>query len=489
MNVFPTLALLTLFLPSSGDSPPQDAGRRPNVIYVLADDLGYGELGCYGQERIRTPHLDRLAAEGLRFTQAYAGHAVCAPSRCVLLTGRHTGHAQIRGNSPWASAANPHGEGQEPLEAGTLTLARWLAGRGYATACTGKWGLGGPGTEGHPNAQGFDRFLGYLCQKQAHDYYPAHLWRDAERVPLDNPGFTPSARWEAEPEDHSAYAAFAGADYAPDRMLEEALAWVRANRDRPFFLYYATPVPHAALQVPEDSLAEYRGLGWDAAPYLGNQGYLPHPAPRAAYAAMVSRLDRDVGRLLALLDELELGRDTLVLFTSDNGPTFNGGTDSAFFDSTAGLRGRKGRLYEGGIRVPLIARWRGTLVPGRTTDRPAGFQDLFPTVCDLLGAEPPAGLDGESLLPELLDEEPPPRGRPLYWEAGRTQALRDGNWKILRRISQEGEVAVELYDLAADPRETDDLSGKRPELRDRLLALLDSSREPSARFPSVFDNR
>lgn len=465
----------------------QAASARPNVLFILADDLGYGELGSYGQERIETPHLDQLAERGMRFTQHYSGHTVCAPSRCVFLTGKHTGHAQIRGNSPWARKSNPQGEGQEPLDRDTLTLARWLAEQGYATACIGKWGLGGPETDGHPNLQGFDRFFGYLCQWRAHDYYPENLWRDDKRVPLDNPGFTPAGKFKEAPDDPAAYDKFSGNDYAPDLMIEEALGWLGEERDEPFFLYYATPVPHVSLQVPADSLAPYVEKGWDEAPYLGNKGYTPHPAPRAAYAAMITRMDRDIGRLVERLEELGLRDDTLIVFTSDNGPTFNGGVDSKFFKSSGGLRGGKTTLYEGGIRVPMIASWPGRIAPRTVSDLPSGFQDFFPTVCEALGEEAPEGLDGRSLLAELTGEDAERTARSFYWEAGRKQALRSGDWKVIRLIDKQDRVKAQLFDLAADPSEKKDLAKAQPEVLKRLLAELDAARVPNDRFATPFD--
>ncbi|HSQ79115.1 MAG TPA: sulfatase-like hydrolase/transferase, partial [Candidatus Bathyarchaeia archaeon] len=269
----------------------------PNIILILADDLGYSQLGCYGETRIRTPHIDRLAAEGTRFTQAYSGSPVCAPSRCALLTGLHTGHAQIRDNRE----VQP--EGQAPLAAGTPTLPRLLRAEGYATGLVGKWGLGYPGSEGEPLAQGFDFFFGFNCQRQAHNHYPAELWRNRERVRLEGNDGGPTGR-----------------QYAPDLFEAEALSFISSNRRGPFFLFFATTVPHLALQVPDYSLAEYAGI-WPEVPYDGSRGYQPQAKPRAAYAAMVSRFDRSVGRIMERLGELGLDRNTLVLFGSDNGPT------------------------------------------------------------------------------------------------------------------------------------------------------------------------
>ncbi len=462
-----------------------DRSARPNVLLIVADDLGYGELGAYGQTRIRTPHLDRLARQGLRFARHYAGSAVCAPSRCVLLTGRHTGHAAVRDNSGWYRGDSSFRQGQYPLPEETPSVGQLLQRAGYATACIGKWGLGGPANAGEPQRHGFDHFFGYLCQAVAHNHYPTHLWRDRRSVELSNRAF--SAHQElAEPPPDGAWPRTTDARYAPDLLLAEALAFVRRHREGPFFLYFATTVPHAALQVPADSLAEYAGA-FEETPYLGDKNYLPHPTPRAAYAAMDTRLDRDVGRLLALLDELGIADDTLVLFTSDNGPTFNGGTDSEFFASTAGLRGLKGSLYEGGLRVPLLARWPGRVAAGTTSALPCGFQDLLPTLAELVGAPRPHGVDGKSFLPTLLGEDWRQRPhRPFYWELGRQQALLVGDWKLVRRSTKDG-LQEELYDLAADPAESRDLAAERPEVLGRLRELAGRERVPCADFPSPWD--
>jgi arylsulfatase len=437
---------------------------KPNIIYILTDDLGYGELGCYGQTRIQTPNIDRMASEGIRFTQHYSGSPVCAPSRCVLLTGKHTGHSYIRDNheiGAWDSW-----QGQLPLPDGTVTVGHLLQDRGYATACIGKWGLGRVGSPGEPARQGFDLFYGYNCQRHAHNYYPRYLWRNDKKETLEG-------------NDRGA----TGRQYAPDLMAEEALSFIRQHRDQPFFLYFATPVPHVALQVPEDSVAAYQGR-WPDPPYDGDQGYLPHPTPRAAYAAMVSRLDRDVGRILSLLKELDLDEQTLVMFSSDNGPTFNGGSDSAFFESAGPFRGLKCDVYEGGIRVPLVARWPGRIKAGTTSDHPSAFWDVLPTFAELAGAERPLDLDGHSLLPTL-------RGRPeaqekhdyLYWEyAGKAQAVRKGEWKAVRERPDQ---PTQVYHLGRDPGEQHDGAAEQPEILAELEALLDLAHTPSAQFPLV----
>lgn len=474
------LACLALLAPAGASERP------PNILLVLADDLGWGEIGAHGQRIIRTPTIDRLAAEGMRFDQAYSGSPVCAPSRCVLLTGLHTGHAVVRGNTEVGGWGPDDPEGQRPLPAETLTLAELLRERGLATGAFGKWGLGGPGSSGHPCYQGFDRFYGYLCQRVAHNYYPTHLWSNHDVDVLDgNRWFSAHQRLDEAPES---YARFSGEVYAPDRMLEEATEFVRANAERPFFLYYPTPVPHAALQVPADSLADYAGH-LDEEPYLGRQGYLPHPEPRAAYAAMVTRLDRDVGTLLDLLDELELARDTLVIFTSDNGPTFNGGTDSDFFESRGPWREGKTTVYEGGLRVPFLVRWPGRVAPGSVSGHQTAFQDLLPTLVEAAGGTPPPGLDGLSLLPVLLGQEDAPTHDFLYWEYPERDgqmALLRGDWKLVRRNlrGREGtEPRDELYHLPSDPGETTSLHAERPDLVAELRALALTARVPNPDFP------
>ena len=434
----------------AGKSPQ----RPPNVVLIVADDLGWGELGSYGQAKIRTPSLDRLAAQGLRCTQAYSGAPVCAPSRCSLLSGMHTGHSAIRDNKELQP------EGQQPLPAGIPTLAGLLHERGYATAAIGKWGLGPPGSEGEPLCQGFDHFFGYNCQRAAHTYYPEWLYRDRERLPLAGNDPKRNAR----------------AIYSPDLFREEALAFVRQNSARPFFLYFATTVPHVALELPEAALAEY-SRAFPETPYDGKQGYVPHPTPRAAYAGMITRLDRDIGVLLAELDRLGLAENTLVVFTSDNGPSYAGGADAKFFESTGGLRGLKGQLYEGGIRVPLLVRWPGHVEAGRVSDAVCAGWDLLPTLAEAAGARVPQGLDGVSLVPAWTRGAPVERDF-LYWEyadAGGWQAVRFGDWKALRRnITKNIPGAIELYDLAQDPDETRDLAAKRPELVKRARELFET---------------
>lgn len=466
----------------------------PNIIYILADDLGYSELGCYGQEKIKTPHLDRMAAEGMRFLQHYAGSPVCAPSRCTLLTGKHTGHAYIRDNDEMLERGDvwndPEIEGQRPLPPDTRTLGHVLQETGYATAAIGKWGLGGPTDSGHPLEQGFDLWYGYLCQRQAHNYYPTHLWKNEQKHILEgNPRFKAHQRFPEgeDPLDKNAYAKYAARLYAPDLMTHEALNFIRDNQKQRFFLYLAYPLPHLALQVPEDSLREYAGT-FPEKPYLGEKGYLPHPTPRAAYAAMISRLDRDVGSIFTLLKELGLDESTLVLFSSDNGPTYTGGADTRFFKSAGLLRGLKGSLHEGGIRVPLLARWPGHIAAGVSSSHLCAFWDVMPTLYEIAGGQAPLETDGISFVSELLGKAPQVQHDYLYWEFpgyGGQQAVRMGKWKAIRTglKREDADTSLQLYDLENDPSETQDLARVHPDVLAEIHKILKEARRPSEFFP------
>jgi arylsulfatase len=454
------LVLLSAALPARCAPPP------PNVILVVADDLGYGELGCYGQKKIRTPCLDRLAVEGMRFRQFYAGSPVCAPSRCCLMTGKHGGHAWVRDNRE----VKP--EGQTPVPAGEVMLGELFKKRGYATGAIGKWGLGGPGSESDPIQRGFDLFYGYNCQRHAHNHYPAYLWRNDRREKIE--GNT---------------AGRTGKHYSHDLFETEALAFIKAHSGAPFFLYLPFTIPHVAIQVPDDSLAEYKGKWTDAA-YNGKKGYLPHPTPRAGYAAMITRMDRTIGRLLELLKALKLDERTLVLFTSDNGPTHDvGGADTGFFDSAGGLRGRKGSVYEGGLRVPLLARMPGTIKAGSVSDHVAYFPDIMPTLMEMIAAagSVPKGIDGVSFAATLRGETDRQNVHThLLWEFagyGGQQAVRAGDWKGIRRNLQKGKSKLELYNLKMDVHERTDVAEKFSEVVARLERILDSDRVPSKVFP------
>ena len=468
--------------------------RKPNIIYILADDLGYHELGAYGQRLIKTPHLDKLAAEGMKFTQHDAGSPVCAPSRCTLLTGKHTGHTYIRDNDEMAERGDvwhdPNLEGQRPLLPHTITIGTLLQEAGYKTAFIGKWGLGGPHSTGHPNKQGFDHFFGYLCQRQAHNYYPDHLWRNDQKVVLEgNPHFFPHQRFPKglDPNDPANYERYRGKQYAPDLMRDEAFQFIRENKNRPFFLTFATTVPHLALQVPEDSLKQYEGI-FPEKPYLGEHGYLPNRTPRATYAAMISRMDRDIGQMVQLINELGLEDSTLFIFSSDNGTTYTGGVDYKFFDSVDSLRGLKGSVYEGGIRVPMIARWKGRIQPGQVSDRISAFWDILPTLCDVAGAGIPADTDGLSLLPTLMGEKNAPGHKFLYWEFrdyGGQQAVRMGNWKGVRTglRKKDSDTRIQLYNLRNDVSEKQNVAGEHPEIVARLKPIFTRARSHSEVFP------
>lgn len=445
--------------------------RQPNILLVFADDLGWGELGCYGQQRIETPNLDRLAQGGMRFTQFYAGAPVCAPSRDVLFTGRHTGHCTVRDNRELKDDKGKSVEGQFPLPAGTQTLGTVLRSTGYETACMGKWGLGGPGSSGSPDAQGIERFFGYLCQRAAHTFYPPHLWSDRAQVTFpENAGKDASKR-----------------TYACDAILEQGRQFLRAKRTKPFFLAWTTTLPHLALQVPDRELERYRGR-FEETPYTGGKGYTPHPTPRAAYAAMITRLDWEVGQLLEELDRLGQRENTLVVVTSDNGPTHDvGGVDTAFFASAGPLRGRKGSVWEGGIRVPMIASWPGTVPEGAVSERVAGAVDLLPTLAELAGASLERPVDGTTFAPTLQGRDGETRDRTLVWHFngyGGQQAVRAGRYKAVRTgLHKDPGAKLQLFDLATDLGEQDDLAGALPEVAAHLRKLLEESFSPSPDFP------
>ncbi|NQU23033.1 MAG: arylsulfatase [Candidatus Nealsonbacteria bacterium] len=456
-----------------------EADRPPNVIYVFADDLGYAELGCYGQKWIKTPHIDRIAAEGIRFTQHYSGNAVCAPSRCCLMTGKHPGHAFIRNNGdpknlqPIREKYGWEFPGQYPIPAAEVTIAEMLKQKGYATGAMGKWGLGHFGTTGDPNRQGFDLFYGFNCQRHAHNHYPRFLWRNDKKEIL--PG-----------NDRK----LDGETYSQDKFAEVAMEFVRANKDRPFFLYLPFAIPHLSIQVPEQSLAQYKGKIPEAD--YEHHGYLKHPFPRAGYAAMISHIDRDIGRLMALLKELELDERTLVIFSSDNGPTYDrlGGSDSEFFESAGEFRGLKGSLYEGGIRVPMVARWPGKIKPGVVSDHISALWDVMPTIAEVTGTTPPAGIDGISFAATLLGQTQKQRQHEyLYWEFGGyggQQAVRMGRFKGIRqnmgRPNNPDPLKIELYDLQDDAGETDDVAAEQPDVVAKIRQIMRTGRVPSELF-------
>ncbi|MBI5706129.1 MAG: arylsulfatase [Armatimonadetes bacterium] len=462
------------------------ANRPPNIILVMADDLGFGELGCFGQTKIKTPNIDRLASEGVRFTRFYSASTVCAPTRCCLLTGKHTGHAAIRGNKEVGGWGLNEGEGQAPLPTSEATLAEMLRRRGYATACVGKWGLGGPGSEGHPLKHGFDFFFGYLCQRQAHNYTPTHLWRNNDVYLLEqNRYFAAHQKLQRAQDADAAFEQYMGPQYAPAVTHQQAEDFIRDNRAKPFFLYYASTLPHGALQAPKEWVGRYP-REWDPQPYLGQNSYLPNLRPRASYAAMISYLDECVGKLTKLVDDLGLSGDTMFLFKADNGTAPNAGVDRAFFNSLGGLRGMKTNLYEGGIRVPFIARWKGRFLPGVVEGRPWASYDVMPSLAELSGARMPAGADGVSFAPLLRGEQQKKTHEFLYFEypeGSQQQAVISRDLKLIRPSLKGDPGKAELYDLESDPGETKDLAATRPRDVERLLAIARREHRSSKAFP------
>lgn len=449
-------------LPGLSCAPTGRKGK-PNIIFILADDLGYGDIGAFGQTRIRTPHIDRLAAEGIKLTDFYAGSTVCAPSRSCLMTGLHTGHTRVRGNSSKVT------QERVPLLPEDTTVAEVLKKAGYATGIMGKWGLGDPGTTGTPNRKGFDHWFGYLNQRNAHLYYPEYLWRNENKVVLED---------NLEDQQGS---------YSHDLIVAEALDFIRSHKEEPFFLYLPFTIPHVELLVPEESLKEYEGAFPEPNPFIQTPGEHRHTqmTPRAAYAAMITRMDRDIGRLMDLLKRLGIDDQTLVFFTSDNGAGRGSGYDPEFFNSTGLFRGFKRDLYEGGIRVPTIVRWPGKIRAGTESGHVGAFWDFLPTATELAGMKPPDNLDGISFLPTLLGHDSRQKQHEyLYWEfatRGRSsQAVRMGAWKAVRLTPTS---ATELYDLSTDVGEERNVAARHPDVVARAEALFRSEHTPSQDWP------
>ncbi len=440
--------------------------KLPNIVYILADDLGYADLSCNGQTNFSTPNIDKLAKSGMKFTQHYSGSTVCAPSRSALMTGQHTGHTYIRGNKE----VQP--EGQYPLEAEAVTMAEVLKEAGYATGAFGKWGLGFPGSEGDPNNQGFDEFFGFNCQRMGHNYYPYHMWHNQEKIILEG---NADKKMEV---------------YAPEIIHEYALKFLEDNKDKPFFMYYPSIIPHAELFAPEEYMEKYRGKfdpeknhkGVDDGEYYKLGGYGSQPESHAAFAAMVDYLDMQVGDIVAKLKELGVYDNTLIIFTSDNGPHKEGGADPDYFNSNGEFKGYKRDLYEGGIRVPMIAVWDGKIKPKTETDHISAFWDIFPTVADITGILTPENIDGISFLPTLLGEKQIPHDY-LYWEfheRGGRKALRKGDWKLVRyNVLNANKITTELYNLSNDIGEENNLAAQKPELVKELLELMKNARTES----------
>ena len=465
----PAIALAAVSFASCGTNSA-NRSDKPNVVFILADDLGYADLSCLGQTKFSTPNIDALASKGMLFTQHYSGSSVSAPSRSCLITGQHTGHTFIRGNKELPV------EGQHPLPSETYTIFQMLKDNGYKTSVFGKWGLGAPATEGAPENQNIDEFFGYNCQRQAHNYYPYHLWHNDEKIILDgNKG-----------KDEN--------DYAPYLIHKKALDFIKENKDTAFFMWYTSVLPHAELKVPQKELLEFVGrpemeveksyAGCDEGEYYKNGGYGSQPYTHAAFATMVSILDKQVGEISATLDSLGIADNTIIVFTSDNGPHFEGGADPDFFDGNGEFRGYKRDLYEGGIRVPMIIKWNDVVERNSRSNHISAFWDFLPTMADIIGAELPGNIDGISFLPELTGRGEQKEHDYLYWEFhennGR-QAVRQGDWKAVKYdVHNDGK--IELYDLSVDEAEEYDVSGMYPDKVAEMDSLMKVSRVESELF-------
>lgn len=469
-----------------------DSIKKPNIIYILADDLGYGELGVYGQKKIETPNIDSLAKNGMLFTQHYTSAPVCAPARYMLLTGKHAGHAYIRGNDEWrergevwnyrAQIADSTLEGQRPIPSNTILLPKRLKDKGYVTGIVGKWGLGAPHTDAIPTKMGFDFFYGYNCQRQAHTYYPVNLYKNENRVHLNNDTIAPNTKLPtgANPNKSESYKDYTLNDYTPDLMFNEMMDFVSENKGNPFFLYWATPIPHNPIQAPQKWVNHYIEKFGDEKPYLGDKGYFPHKNPRAGYAAMISYLDENVGKLVNYLKREGLYDNTLIIFTSDNGPTFTGGTDATFFNSSGPFGEEygkaKGFVYEGGIRVPMIAVWPSHIKPGTTSNLISAQYDVMATLSDLVGFEKPVGTDGISFVPTLLGRNNQKQHDFLFWEYpeyGGQVAIRMGDWKVVRQHlkDKKSSPTLELYNLKDDLKESNNVAEKHPEIIKKAVEI------------------
>ena len=489
------ITLLLFVLLCAGCAAPSN-NPLPNIIFILADDLGYGEVGAYGQVHIETPNIDALAQGGMLFTQHYSGAPVCAPARSVLMTGLHAGHTHIRGNDEWGERGpvwdyaamfdDPGLEGQRPLPDSVVTMAEVLKDAGYATGAVGKWGLGAPDTEGVPNRQGFDFFFGYNCQRQAHTFYPMHLWRNEQRELLGNDMVAPheNLHEDADPHDPASYARFSLKTYAPEVMHDEAIRFIQDNASQPFFMYYASPIPHLPLQAPQQWVEYYQDKFGPEEPYTGTR-YYPNRTPKATYAAMISYLDEQVGDLVATLKELGVYDNTIIVFTSDNGPTFVEGVDTEFFASAHPFRDGsglvKGSVYEGGIRVPMIVHWPNEITAPDTSQHISAFYDFMPTFAEVAGVEAPR-TDGISMLPTWTGKNQQ-RHDFLYWEFpayNGQQAVRMGKWKGMRRNIFDDQMDIMLFDLDQDPQEIENVADQYPEIVAEIEAIMSREHTPAS---------
>ncbi|MEM6319993.1 MAG: arylsulfatase [Bacteroidota bacterium] len=466
------ISFLACQAPTTKEASTQtDTNPPPNIIYILADDLGYGDLSCYGQTRFSTPNIDKLAAQGMLFTQHYSGSTVCAPSRSALMTGMHTGHTVVRGNKE----VQP--EGQHPIPDATYTLAELFKSKGYTTGAFGKWGLGFPRSEGDPTQQGFDTFFGYNCQRLGHHYYPHHLWSNQDSITLEG-----NAGQQTE-------------TYAPSLIHEKTLAFIEDHKDRPFFLFVPSVVPHAELAAPEELVKKYRGKfepekaykGVDAGPQFRKGPYASQKETHATFVAMIDLLDQQVGEIMDKVEDLGLADNTLIIFTSDNGPHREGGADPDYFDSNGPLKGQKRDLYEGGIRVPMIASWPGTIEPNTQTDHVSAFWDIFPTFASLIEADVPTNIDGVSFLPTLENKPAAQQQHTyLYWEfheKGGRQAVRKGNWKAVKyNVLKQPDAPLELYDLSKDVGEENNVADAHPDVVAEMEAIIKGARTHSDIF-------
>lgn len=485
-NLLPNLCLLfaVALFHISCEAPKEKKAEdsQPNIIFILVDDLGWGDLGFLGQQYIETPAIDWMASQGMFFTNFYSGATVCAPSRSAFMTGLHTGHTPVRGNTE----VQP--EGQQAMADSVLTISEILKSEGYITGAFGKWGLGFPGSEGDPVNQGFDRFFGYNCQRYAHRYYPDYLWDNFEKVNL------PGNDWTTK------------GDFAPDVIQEKTLEFIEKNQKNPFFLFRPMVMPHAELAVPEDEiLAKYKAMfpyevpfvstrkGADYGPEMSIPAYQSQPYPHATFAAMVDRIDRYVAEVMTKLEELGIAENTLIIFASDNGAHKEGGADPEFFDSNGIYRGHKRDLYEGGIRTPMIAYWPGKIKSNTQSDTPFAFWDLLPTFEELAGKKTNREIDGISFVPTLLGEGEQETHEYLYWEfheQGGKQAIRQDNWKLVKlQVFGGDEPIFELYNLEVDPSETNDLASSNPGKLTELKALMDAARTSNPKFPLLKSER
>ena len=475
----PVLSILLLFVSTFAHTQQKKtqvpAHKYPNIIYIYADDLGYGELGCYGQQKIKTPNLDRMAREGMRFTQHYTSTPVCAPARAMLMTGKHGGHSYIRGNYELGGFPDSAERGQMSLPGEAFTVAELLKEVNYKTAMIGKWGLGMDSTPGTPLNQGFDYYYGYLDQKQAHNFYPTHLWANDKWDTLDQAFIDVHRRLDSTKVTDADFEYFKGKEYAPAKMTEKALSFIDRSKDGPFFLYLPYTIPHASLQVPDEWVKQYIGQ-FNETPYYGQQGYASHKYPLSAYAAMITYLDAQVGIIIAKIKKLGLDDNTIIMFSSDNGATFNGGVNAGFFNSVAGLRGLKMDLYEGGIRIPFIVRWPGKIAAGKTSDLVSAQYDLLATVAELTGQKM-ENTDGISFLQELKGNSAKQQKHEyLYFEYPEKNgqlAIRMGDWKAVKtNLKKDPKSPWQLFNLRKDRNETTDIASQHPDMMKKFDAIV-----------------